>query len=427
MKKLLLWLLLFFATFAVKAQDTLTVLQYNLLNYGNFTSYCTQTNNDYLNKDKYIHTIVNYVKPDIFTVNEISVDTSIQVHLLHAALNIDGVNCFSKAGFIRKNTYSDLGNMLYYNHDKLGLAGHTIAQSYIRDVDVYKLYYRSSDLQQGDTVFIYCVVAHLKSSSGGTNQTKRADMANNTMHYIASHDPDNNYLLMGDFNLYTSSEPAYQDFTGTDYPKVRFNDPIDKPGNWHNNADFSLYQTQSTHSSSNGCAVSGGMDDRFDFILISNDIKYDTKKVKYVQGSFHAVGQDGKHFNQSINSSPANTSVPANVLNALYNNSDHLPVTLKVAVNQPTGIPQIHSDIYQLSFTNPVNNVLNFKVNSTGTTSLKVEVFSLVGKKVMQQKYAVSKGHSRQTMNVGSLPNGLYILRFTESNGHSFSRKLLKY
>ena len=33
-----------FLSFGLFAQDTLTVLQYNLLNYGNITSYCTNTN-----------------------------------------------------------------------------------------------------------------------------------------------------------------------------------------------------------------------------------------------------------------------------------------------------------------------------------------------------------------------------------------------
>ncbi len=130
-----------------------------------------------------------------------------------------------------------------------------------------------------------------------------------------------------------------------------------------------MVQSQSTHTSSSGCAVGGGLDDRFDFILISNNVKYGNKKVKYVPGSFHVVGQDGKHFNEAVNSAPTNTSVPANVLSALYNNSDHLPVTLKITVNQPLGIPQMHSDINQLRFTNPVNNILNLKVDAAKTIS----------------------------------------------------------
>ena len=45
--------------FSLSAQpDTLKVMQYNLLNYGNNTSYCNATNNNISNKDSYIRTIL---------------------------------------------------------------------------------------------------------------------------------------------------------------------------------------------------------------------------------------------------------------------------------------------------------------------------------------------------------------------------------
>ena len=431
MKKLLLWLFIILGALTAKAQDTLTIMQYNLLNYGNFTSYCTTSNNNVDRKTGYDAIIVHYVKPDVISVNEMTTTRSYHDNLLNNGLNTDGVDYYAKASDTLSNGYQYTMNVLYYNKNKLGEAGHTIAQTYIRDIDVYKLYYKSANLNQGDTTFIYFVVAHLKAGSdyngSTTNQDKRETMANNTMEYIATHHPDENYLMMGDFNVYTDTEPAFQTFINYKDVAIRFNDPVNQIGDWHNNYNYRMVQSQSTHTSSSGCAVGGGLDDRFDFILISNNVKYGNKKVKYVPGSFHVVGQDGKHFNEAVNSAPTNTSVPANVLNALYNNSDHLPVTLKITVNQPLGIPQMHSDINQLRFTNPVNNILNLKVDAAKTISLKVEVYSLLGQKVMQRKFSISKGNSQQTMDVSSLINGLYILRFTESNGHSFSRKLLKY
>jgi len=426
MKKFLLGLFIVLGGFTVRAQDTLTFLQYNLLNYGNFTSYCTANNNNVSRKNGYIGTIVHYVKPDVFSVNEITGTRSYHQNLLDNALNTDGVNYYAMAKSLSPNN-AYLVNMLYYNKNKLGLAAHTIAQTYVRDVDIYKLYYKSANLNQGDTTFIYCVVAHLKAGNKSGDAAKRTIMARNTMDYIASHSPDNNYLLMGDFNLYTDQESAFQQFINYTTPAIRFSDPVNQIGVWHNNQKYSLYHTQSTHTIRNGCASYGGMDDRFDFILLSNNVKYGNKKVKYVTGSFHVVGQDGKHFNEAINDPPANTSVPSNVLNALYNNSDHLPVTLKVSVDQPTGIPQFQSDIEQLSFNNPVKDMVNFRVDADKTTSLHVEVFSLVGKKVMQHQFSIHRGHSQKTMDIGNLPKGLYILRFTETNGQSFSRKLLKY
>ncbi len=427
MKKLLPGILVLLWAFSLKAQDTLTFLQYNLLNYGNFTSYCTSSNNNVSRKTGYIGEIVHYVKPDIFTVNEMTGTRSYHTYLLNNGLNTDGVNEYALASDNLNAEDAYLVNVLYYNKNKLGEAGHVVAQTYVRNVDIYKLYYKSADLNQGDTTFIYCVLAHLKAGSYQSDADKRKVMAQNTMDYIATHDPDENYLLMGDFNVYTDQEAAFQAFINYKTVSVRFYDPVNQIGDWHNNPAYALYQTQSTHYSSNGCPAGGGLDDRFDFILLSKNVKEGLKKVKYVPNSFHVVGQDGKHFNTSLLDNPQNTTVPSNILNALYYNSDHLPVTLKVVVNQPTGIPQVHSDIENLHFSNPVKNRVDFEILSDKNMHLKVEVFSLVGTKVLQQQFLLRKGISRPSMNIGSLPEGLYILRFTESNGNSFSRKLLKY
>ncbi len=423
MKKIILWIFIF-GFVSASAQDTLSVLQYNLLNYGNYTSYCTETNNNYSTKDNYIKTIVHYVKPDIFSVNEISGSAEIHKHLLDYALNTDGTDYFSMAPSISSdNDY--LVNMLYYNHDKLGLASHVIAQSYVRDVDLYKLYYKSARLSSGDTTFLYCVVAHLKA--GRSDTIKRKEMAKNTMDYIETHHPDNNYLLMGDFNVYSDEEPAFQEFINYSDANIRFNDPAEKIGYWHNNADYSMVHSQSTHTN-NGCASSGGMDDRFDFILISNNIKNKQKRVGYLQGSYKVVGQDGNHFNKALIDPPADTSVPSNVLNALYNNSDHLPVNLKLIVDEPVGVTQFANPAFEMiRFPNPVSgDRLNIHLNVSINTKATIEIYSLLGKRVLKQQAKLQNGQNQLNIDISSLNKGMYIIRFTDANGLSQSRKLIK-
>ncbi len=427
MRKYLLGLLLFSFLFS-SAQDTLTVLQYNLLNYGNYTSYCTSSNNNAKDKDGYIRSIVRYVNPDIFTVCEMSRDTAMHRQLLNSALDTLGITKYRMADFIRVNTSSYLVNLLFYNSEKLGLAGHTIAQSYVRDVDVYKLYYKSNNLNQGDTAFLYCVVAHLKAGNTSGDADERATMASNTMNYLAGHNPGNNYLLMGDFNLYTASEAAFQDFISYSDPSVRFFDPIDQIGDWHNNAAYADYHTQSTHVSSSGCASTGGLDDRFDFILISGNIKNNLQKIHYIPGTYHAVGQDGQHFNKSLLDAPTDSAVPSDVLNALYQNSDHLPVTLKLQVDEPLGIMAwANVDFDNFHFVNPVGNRFDFSVSSEKTAPLKVEIFSILGQRMLVKQFQTSHGTSQFSLDMTNLPRGMYIVRFTDQNRNlTFTRKLLK-
>ncbi|MCR4847690.1 MAG: hypothetical protein K5920_02415, partial [Bacteroidales bacterium] len=73
MRRFFVFLLILAFPLLSKAQETITVMQYNLLQYGNYQSgfaECFETNNNTQHKDECIRTILDYVKPDIFTVCE---------------------------------------------------------------------------------------------------------------------------------------------------------------------------------------------------------------------------------------------------------------------------------------------------------------------------------------------------------------------
>ena len=412
-------------SFLLKAQDTITVLQYNLLNYGNYTSYCTSNNNNVNKKDGYIKTIINYVKPDIFSVNEMVAQEAMMEHL-KGKINETWISKYKRPSFIYSSS-DYIANTVYYNSEKLTFQAQYIAQTYVRDVNIFKFYYNSPALENGDTAFIFCVVAHLKAGSGTSNSNQRKIMINNTMNYIKNFDPENNYMLMGDFNMYTSQEPAWDLITNYSDERVRFNDPINKPGDWNNNYQFRYIHTQSTHENSSGCAAGGGMDDRFDFIFISNDIKNGNKKVKYVNGSYRAVGQDGNHFNKSINASPTNTSVPSNVLNALYKNSDHLPVMLKLAVMEPVGINENpETDVSAVNVVNPVGNRLYIRFNNKKYSVVKVSVFDITGRIVKNFNITAVKGENETSVDVSMLNPGFYFIKLTDKQNGFITKKLIK-
>ena len=73
---IMLWIVL-----SANAQDTITVMQYNLLEYGNYNSGfadCYETNNNTQRKDECIRTIMDYVEPDILTVCEFGATQALQ-------------------------------------------------------------------------------------------------------------------------------------------------------------------------------------------------------------------------------------------------------------------------------------------------------------------------------------------------------------
>lgn len=306
------------------AQDTLRVMTYNLLGYPS-TSGATAKNSN-------LSQIIAYVQPDIFAAQEIETNVaSNPTTLLNGALNINGVTSYSASNF----TFAfgaNIGNMLYYNNTKLALkAEYRIPFPSLREMNHYQLYYLSPDLAiTHDTIFINVIVMHLKASNTASDETMRQDMAVVLMNYLNTTPiAQVNTIVLGDSNIYNPSEPAFQTFTNyTSNPGINFIDPLASMmlTTWHDNNALASQYTQSTRNTSlpDGGAT-GGMDDRFDILLTDAELSNGTAGAQLIANSYKAVGQDGLRHNQNL-ISPTNNSAPSNVINALYNMSDHLPV-----------------------------------------------------------------------------------------------------
>ncbi len=338
-KKFFLFLGIFFIlVWNVRSQDTLTFMHYNLLYYGKNTSFCDQSNNNINEKNENLSTIIQFMQPDIFSVNELDGDGSTPVtddagYLLNNALNEGEIDFYRKVPF--ESAY--LANTLYYNYKKVRFYSYDPIYIYTgreKIFNCYTFYHYSQDLATGDTVFFKYFVAHLKAGSGYAMERK--DEVEVFMNYIQHEISEpGNYILTADLNVYYSDEPAFQKLINPGDSVYRFNDPVNVTGNWHDNSHFNDYHTQSTHEYGE-CFSYGGMDDRFDFILTSDYIMQGTHGMSYVPGSYRTVGQDGSSFNSSLNLE-GNGNVPDSIAEALYNFSDHLPVRLRIRFDQNPG------------------------------------------------------------------------------------------
>ncbi|MDY0078257.1 MAG: T9SS type A sorting domain-containing protein [Bacteroidales bacterium] len=412
-------------TLAIRAEDTLTVMHYNLLYYAANTSFCTNENNNLDEKNIHLKVILDAVRPDIFTVNEISALEVNQLGLMENTLNVNGVNYYQKAA-PSNQAGSGIVNMMYYDSRKLRLKTQHTAQSYIRDIDVYELYYISDDLAQGDTSFVVCAVAHLKSGNSNENEAKRKIMAENAMAFLEARYATENVLFMGDFNVYSGSDDAYQTITNYSNAAIRFIDPIDQSGNWNNNSAFAAIHTQSTNSSSNGCAASGGMDDRFDFILVSDEVRFGTKSISYIEDSYKAFGQDGLHYNSSIAAPPANAVVSEEVAYALQNMSDHLPVVLQLHVDKTLDIYEQQRNPFLAGLlNNPVADLLRLSFYQPTAGSLVFNLYNTQGQLIKTDSQGFATGKQQFSMNLTSVPAGFYLLQLTNERGLSSVMKVM--
>jgi hypothetical protein len=303
-----------------------------------------------------------------------------------------------------------------------------VPQSFIRDINIYRFYYNSPTLVNGDTAFISCIQAHLKAgdaTSSPQNPIDRDTMTTRLMRYLNTINKADNYMMMGDFNVYASSEKCFQNLVSHPNLSIRFYDPINKLGNWNNNSSFANYHTQSTHTVS-GCAASGGMDDRFDFILLSNMILNGLGNYRYISNSYKALGNDGQHYNNAINASPQNNSVPANVLNSIYNNSDHLPIIIDLLVNTAVSVSETEkkSPFINLFFQNPVKEELNMILALEKPIKCSINIFNIQGQTLYTENKYFTNGNNQITVNLSKIPKGLYFMQLN-SGEYQITKKIL--
>jgi hypothetical protein len=427
---ILLLLLVATASEAQTKLDTFGIMQYNLLYYRASSTQCTGTNNNPNSKDNYLTTILGYAKPGIFVANEIGADgTGLNAKkILDNALNKNGVDYYKMCNY---GGNSSLCNMLYYDSRYFAKASQDKIERNIngtfivRQIDVYRLYFLDqSELDAGDTTFLTFYVAHLKAGSSSADKTQRDNATAAAMKYHEEHYGSDNYFFAGDFNVQSSSEDSYQNLINYSTSSVRFKDPKNRNASWNNNSLYSDLHTQSTRSSSSsgGCFSTGGLDDRFDFILCGDEVLDNTRGVKYIDGSYKALGNDANHFNKAIIDN-SNTSVPGTVLSALYNMSDHLPVYMKVGITRTTAGIEDDFQKNNLVVINPIKNQLVF--NWTGNESIKkIAVYNAQGSLVKEKKSALVKGWN--TLPVVEFTNGVYTMVLQLEGGSAIVRKIVK-
>ncbi len=421
--RIFIFLVFFLSLTILSAQDTIRVMHYNLLYYGN-SAFCSETTNNTDQKDAYMRTILTYTKPDIITVNEMSYQSNFQQRMLNEVMNQAGYALFGIAQ-APNIAQASIVNQLYYNTEKLALHSQAVAQSNVRDIDIYRLYSLNAGLEEGDTIFLNCVVAHLKSSQGQTNEDMRALMVENSLNYLEANASSGNYLFMGDFNFYLASEEGFQLMINNNDPVFRFYDPVNTIGEWHNNSSYRQVHTQSTRTAQSGnCGASGGMDDRFDFIMMNTAIHDETDRIEYIDESYLALGQDGQRFNGSI-SDPPNTSLPAYIIDALQGMSDHLPVVMDLLVGKDMGVNDIRYSTFDIRYSNPVKNELRLYFESpySRIPIFTYSLFSSTGTTVLSEQLTAAGGSS-VSIDVSNVPPGFYVIHISSPEGY-FSGKLV--
>lgn len=423
-KKIILVLLSIVCYHSIVQADTIKMMQYNMLYYTtSVPSGCNITASYLDNKDLNLKKIIKYENPDVFCVNEMGSQSTYVDRIKNNVLNTDGVTYYQNCPLTNFSGGS-IANMMFYDSRKLGYHSYFYITTSVRDINAYKMFYKTPQLASGDTIFITFIITHLKAGSYDSDKLTRYQQTQALMNKLEQLQIADNYILSGDFNLYSSSEQSYQHLINYPNTLYRFYDPINQSGNWNNASQFAAIHTQSTHTSSeDGCYSTGGMDDRFDFILVSPYVYFGSKKVRSVNSSYHALGQDGNRFNGSINN-PQNTIVPDSIANALYNFSDHLPVIMQIAIDQTVSVNEIEPP-FLVQIVNPVQEQLKVEVHLPTASFLTFEIYSIGGKLLETYTNFFDAGNSMHTQNF-DYPPSFYILKIQNSEKQTVVKKLVK-
>lgn len=391
-------------------QDTIKLMSYNLLNYDNIDS----------SRDAEFRIVISSVNPDILVVQEIISQGAVN-QFLSNVMNSFG-ETYAAGTFI--DGY-DTDNAVFYKTSKFGFVVNIPIKTDVRDINEFIV----EKLWSKDTLHIFSV--HLKSSSGASFEAQRALEVDSLRKRTNAFPPGTDFIVCGDFNFYKSSEPAYQKLlqdNSTD--EGNFFDPISMPGTW-NNSTYAQYHTQSPRTRSFGGGVTGGMDDRFDLILHSPDIN-SGNNIKLVPGSYTVYGNDGNHFNDSVNR-PPNNAVSQSIANALHKAADHLPVYVSMVfnnaiLNTPYFAQSTMEEKAVLScYPDPFSTILKIEYVIPENSFITLSIFDINGSKLANivNEYKEKGCYQTEYIAPPQMRNGLYYYSLKSGNG-IITKKILR-
>jgi endonuclease/exonuclease/phosphatase family metal-dependent hydrolase len=404
MRHTFIFLSLLFFSISCFAQNTVKTMFYNVLEFPELNP----------NRITLLQDILQDYSPDIFMVCELQSQEGADV-ILNVGLNSNGNSNYSAAPYFENQSGGgDLQQALFYRNDMFVLENTEIINTPVRDINKYTLLL-NTESQDTNPIRIYAYVTHLKSSQGSANQQLRLSMVEAFVNDTQQLEDDAFVLFAGDFNIYTSTEPAYLEILDQTN-NVAMEDPIDTPGAWNNNEDFREVHTQSTRTSSSGFGggAGGGLDDRFDFIMVSQNMMTNPN-LQYKTDSYKAYGNNGNCYNNNINDINCGGLYNQIIRDALYNMSDHLPVVMELVTDQEIVILDVPQQMVVQPFSlksTLVSDVLTVYSPQGDTQDDSFVVFNTLGQEILNFK---TKANTT-IIDVSQLAKGVYYLTNTSSN-----------
>jgi len=403
MKKYLIFFLLLIYGMPIFAQSNIKIMNYNLLTY---------PEGEMVNRIDTLSKILNFYEPDLLLVQELKSEQGLQniTQELNALFGDYKAGTYVPQISNPANSWR-LQQNLIFNEAVFELVSEQAIETPYRDVNYFQLRILEED-GTPSTELLHTYVTHLKSSQGSTNEQLRLSMVEVLINHISLLPSESNVIVAGDFNVYESGEPAYELLLSANGTNT-LRDPINMPewgeANFPNQEIF----TQSTRLSSLNAGSGGGLDDRFDFILLSEQLMNPNARFVYQAESYQALGNNGTCYNQDLLDCSTMDNVTFELLRALYYMSDHLPIVLSLDTKEVTSTIELpfSSESQLIKITpNPANAQIDLVWN--GTNPIDLRIFNLQGTLVLAHKLLEQK----TTIDIPHISEGLYIVQMLDKD-----------
>lgn len=305
-------------------ENSLHIVTYNLSGFPGI---------DYAARIPEFRIVVQALLPDLLVVQQMKSQDGVNI-FLDEVLNYQRPDEFAAATF----SENEGENALFYRVSKFEFNTMRQIISSFKDIGEYRL--RTKVNLNLPEIFVYS--AEFEQGSSTAARQSRLETAATLRSELNQLPANTTFFVGGNLNFQDGTDAPFQELVGgqTENSGQCF-DPINSIANWHNNPLFARQHTHSTRITVAGSDTTGGLLDRYDFILFSEALTLPDDFV-YLDSSYKTFGNDGQHFGQAVNAG-LNWIVAPFIADALPAASEHLPALLAVTMNPTNQPPYITS------------------------------------------------------------------------------------
>jgi hypothetical protein len=422
MKKTLLLLILSLGLTSWSSAQ-IRLMGYNMLNFptGNLQGRVDTLQN-----------IVSFTRPHLLMIQELK--TAEGLAEVTDMMDDIGYGNFASSTFLPQQSAPGSSNPLQqaivYDLNVFRMKSESYVLTDVRDINEFVLYLNDPALGQGaDTTFLYVYVTHLKSSEGAVNVQARLDMVNNLVAHFENIPADANVIFAGDFNLYTNTEPCFIAALNPGNAIV-LKDPFESYGDWAGSSfahkEILTQCTRVAQFMSDG--ASGGIDDRFDFILFSESLMNQSANLHYTEDSFKSLGNTGGCYNQNITDCITGNDVPLDVLQSMYYMSDHIPQICQMTtlLEIPEYVAENAALPFQLKLVQNTDGQFGLRYSSNESFQSEILLWTFDGKLMLTEPVVISSGtHDVKISSNQNLAPGIYLTGLAARDGSYFTQRFI--